>query len=60
MMSKSKLFAFGETYIKNDHIGKFTKRIELKIKQEPDYEKIRISQANGGILKLRNKDSKGN
>ena len=48
-------FAFGETYNKKDHIGKFPKRIELTIKREPDYEKIRISQANGGILKLRNK-----
>ena len=48
-------FAFGETYTKKDHIGKFPKRIELKIKQEPDYEKIKISQSSGGILKLRNK-----
>ena len=47
--------AFGETYTKNDYIGKFPKRIELTIEREPDHEKIRISQANGGILKLRNK-----
>ena len=48
-------FAFGEIYNKKDYMGKFSKRIELKIKQEPDYEKIKISQSNGGILKLRNK-----
>jgi hypothetical protein len=47
--------AFGEIYTKNDYIGKFPKRIELTIEREPDYEKIRMSQATGGILKLRNK-----
>ena len=44
---------FGETFVKNNHIGKFPKRIELISIIEPDHEKIKISQLSGGILKLR-------
>ena len=50
--------AFSETYIKNNHVGKFPKTIELKINRELDYEKIKVSQTSGGILKLRDKQEK--